>query len=214
MNKKIVIAVILVLFLGAGGFILLSGRRGSQPTSNQPGQAAQSTETSGSSTSLKDLLAKGVAQTCTFSNDVSSGTVAISGGKVRGDFDVTIEGKVTKSHMIVDGNTSYIWMDGQTSGFKATFDAEDSKDTPSTPDTAQKGNIDANESLNYNCKPGIINASAFNLPTGVNFMEFSVPTGMPSTNDSGTGSTSTQCDVCNSLTGDSKTQCLQALNCE
>jgi hypothetical protein len=212
-NKNTVIVIGVVLLLGIVGFALLS-TRSAQPVSNQPGQAAESTETSGSPTSLKDLLAKGVAQTCTFSNDASSGTVAISGGKVRGDFDATVEGNVVKSHMIVDGNTSYIWMDGQATGFKATFDAEAAKDSSTTTPKTAQGSIDANESLNYNCKPGIINASAFDLPKDVSFTEFSIPTIAPSAKDSGTGSTSDQCAVCNSLSGDSKTQCLKALNCE
>jgi len=203
-----VIAVLAILAIG--GFLFTS-TRSKKTSSNPQGSSQQANQPS----SLKDLLAKGVAQTCSFSNDTNKGTVYVSGGKVRGDFDVTADGKTTKSYMIVDGNTSYIWMEGQTTGFKTTFDLQAS-DQPAATNAAPTESFNANQNLNYNCKPWIVNSAVFTLPAGVNFMEFGgTPTIAPSGQaNPASGSTSSQCSYCNNLSGDAKAQCLTSLNCK
>lgn len=173
-----------------------------RPAPSVAPQASQ--EQSPSPSSLKDLISRGIAQSCTFSNDSTSGTVYVSSGKVREDFTATTDGKETKSHIIVDGNTSYMWTEGSKTGFKMTFDVNA---TPSAKtSTSQNGSFDASANINYKCGVWIVDSSLFALPTGVQFTSFgSTPA---------TGSNSSQCSYCDSLSGDSKTQCLSALKCK
>lgn len=202
MNKKVVaiVAVLLVLLLG-GYFFMTRGKPGSLPGS----------QTSTSPSSLKDLLTKGVAQSCTFSNEGSNGTVYVAGGKMRGDFDAVTEGKTVKSHMIVDGNTSYIWMDGEKTGFKMSFDP--ATQSEGSAESTTPGSFDAGADMNYKCGAWINDGSLFKLPADVSFATFAAPSLPPTTTEGTNGGASSQCSYCSSLTGDDKTQCLSALNC-
>lgn len=207
MNKKIILIIVAVLLLGGGAFFFMKKGPAAPAT---PGSS--STQQAAGPSSLKDLISKGIAETCTFSNEGSAGTVSVSGGKVRGDFDSTVDGKVTKSHMIVDGTTSYLWMDGQTVGYKMTFDSSASATAEGKATSQPAGSFDAGAQMNYNCKPGIVDNSLFDLPKGVNFMSFG--TTLNATPGPGGASSSSQCSYCDTLTGDSKTQCRAALNCQ
>lgn len=220
MNKKLIVIVVAILAVLGGGYYVYS--------SQKAGVGAPGTQSGKSNavSSLKDLIAKNIAQTCTYSNsegDVeNSGTMFMAGGKVRGDFETKMkDGKTTKSHMIVDGNTSYIWSDDSNMGFKSTFD-EKAGTTTSSKDSgtpAETGSFDASAGMDYKCSPWSADASKFALPKGVTFQSFGVPPTAPekgSTEPGAAGekSNSSQCSYCDSLTGDSLSQCKAALNCK
>lgn len=168
--------------------------------------------------SLKDLLSAGIAQKCTFSTTDESGTsegvTYVSGGKVRADFSSTVEGKVVKSHMISDGKTNYIWTDGEKTGFKMTVEQTSTteSDVPSSStDTSVSSQVDLNEKADYKCSAWIADDSLFTPPSDVEFQDFSdIFKPQPSTS---AGSGTSQCAYCSSLSGEDKTQCLTALNC-
>ena len=189
-NKNIVIGVVVLLVLGAGGYLFMNKK---SPTSNTQ------TQTSGP-TSLKDLLDANLPQKCTY----PEGTVYISGGKFRGDFTSDVSGKAVTSHMISDSTTSYIWTDDQKQGFKMTIDADAKAEAQTETDNS---GVDVNEKLDYKCGAWLPDASLFNTPSGIEFTDFSALTAP-------TGSGSVQCAACASLTGDDKTQCLAVLNCK
>src|SRR6185503_5345615 len=126
-------------------------------TADTASEASQSTATP---QSLKSLLAAGTAQKCSFSDSGSQGTFYVSAGKARGDFTTTASGKTTATHMIVDGQTSYIWMDGQSQGFKMMADASAQANV-----NAQQA-IDANKPIGYSCSAWSADSSMFVLPTG------------------------------------------------
>lgn len=184
MKNKAVIAVIVILILGVGGYgayrIVKHFNRLSSQSQAPTMTAPEASPTA--MTTLKALLALGVAQKCTF----DQGTVYMSGGKVRGDFTTT----AGASHMISMNNTSYIWMDGQTSGFKMAFDVNATPapggQTPTT-QSQTSGGIDMNQQANYNCAAWTADATLFNLPKGVTFQDLSkfmaspvaVPSGAP-----------------------------------
>jgi len=204
MKSKLIIVVIVVLLLIAGGVYFVFGK-GKGPTgTNNPVQ-----QTSTSPKSLKDLLGLENSQKCTFTNTEekvsSQGVVYISGGKVRVDFDTTIEEKVTKSHMIVDRNTSYFWTDESKTGFTTTFDPNNQPSAEGNANPASS--FDANKPANYQCSGWITDSSVFNRPSDVKFSDMSKLL-VPDTSDN-----SSQCSYCESLTGDSKAQCLSALKC-
>jgi hypothetical protein len=210
MNKKIIIAVVLLLLLGAGGYYFMK--------SGKDGSSSPASESSSKTQSIKELIAENIPQKCTFkttdeTSGTSEGTTYVSGGKVRGDFSVTQEGKTTINHMISDGQVSYIWQDGEKNGFKMTLSAEDAaeiKSDTSTSATAATG-ADLDQKVDYNCSAWIPDNSMFDPPKDVTFTDFSdmlKPQG-----SGGTDSKASQCAYCGNLSGDDKTQCLTALGC-
>ena len=188
------VVVTVLLLLGVGGYVMMGKKTGSMPVPASPTPVKQSG-------SLRQLLSGGVAQKCTYSSGGTQGTVYVGGGKMRGDMVTTTDATTTVSHMIVDGTTSYIWMDGQTTGYKMSWDTT----TPAPTSGAGQTGFDPDSNVNYNCGPWVADVSMMAMPAGVTFAEMgkiAIPTGSAS-----------QCDACASLTGTAKTQCMTALGC-
>lgn len=212
MNKKVLtaIAIIVLLLIGAGAFLMFSKGKpstSSMPLNTQSGNSQKSVQSGPKS--LKDLLLAGVPQKCTFS-DVSEGvsmegTTYIAGGKMRGDFSTTVEGTVTTGHSIYDGKASYVWMDGTPTGFKMEIDPNET----ATSETSTQGGLDLNKTIDYSCGVWVPDQTLFFPPDNVTFSAFNVPA--PS-EDSGSENQNL-CATCDALTGEQKTQCLTTLNC-
>lgn len=171
MNKKAIIAVIVLLLLGVGGFAFWKTQQDKVggPTSGVSGFK-----------SLKDLLSSGVAQKCTYSTTdekgTSEGTTYVSGGKMRGDFTSVITGKTEKTHMITDGKTNYIWVDGEKTGLKTVVEpssAPNPTDVPVTQTETANGGVDINKPADYKCSTWIADGSLFSPPADVKFTDFS-----------------------------------------
>lgn len=216
--KKGLIVVVLLVLAGVGYFYYSKMKAGSGE-----GAMMGSNEVKSGMMSLKDLIAAGVPQKCTFSstNDsgTNQGTTYVSGGRVRGDFTNTFSGKTTMSHMISDGKTSYIWTDGESTGYKMTVPETSASPgtAPSSEEPAMSGEGDLNQAADYNCSAWIPDNSMFTPPADVTFSDFSQmmqPSGAPTAPAMKEGDTSSQCSYCDSLSGDQKTQCLSALNCQ
>jgi hypothetical protein len=208
-NKKIIAILVAIILLVLGIWFFKQKQGGNIETSQEAVQQA-APETPSKTTSLRSLLGAGTTQSCTYSTDNAQGTVYVSGQNVRGDFETKIENTSTKSHMLVKDNTSYIWTDGQTTGFKMAFQpSATSSDTTTT--TQGAANFDT--SYNYNCKAWSGDSSMFELPAGVTFGTFAMPGGAVSPDSTGSGSAPSQCSYCDALTGQDKTQCLTAFKC-
>lgn len=206
MQKKTIWIVIAVIILIGLGFFLSRGSIGVDQTKSEGDQTAAQTETStaGSPMSLKSLLGMNTSQVCTFSMDTesvkTSGTVHVANGKVRGDFQSQTEGGAISSHMISDGQYVNIWTDSMAQGFRMKIDAGATASANSNvPDFDQK--------MNYNCKPGSVEASLFVPPTTIKFTE------MSSTGSA--GASAMQCSSCDQIpAGSGREQCRAALSCK
>jgi len=207
MNKKILIAAI-VIIVAAGGWYLYS--RGGV---NVPGVGITGAQ------SLRDLLTAGGNTKCSFTDADSKteGTFYVSGGKVRGDFNTSQSGKPMMAHMIVENNNSFMWIDGTKDGFKTSFDATKQENT----NAAANEQFDASRKMDYHCGPWGFDAGEFVLPPDVKFNDFSgmmkPPTaGGPNTgtiaNVPGAGGNS--CATCDTLPEAYKAQCKTALGCK
>lgn len=216
MNKTVLIALgvgaILIAILAG---VLLMGNKTSTPQTSDTSNS-QTAETGSALQSLKDLFSSGKSQECTFTDTAGNGgTVYVQGGKMRGDFTTVSPQGSTNAHMIVDGTTSYIWMDGQPSGFKMTFDINAATEAQTT---ANNQNVDLDKKVDYSCKGWTVNPSLFTLPAGVTFTDFGNLT-VPAPTEagaSGTPSTNTkaqQCAACDSAPEAYKAQCKAALGC-
>ncbi len=173
--------------------------------------SSKSSSSPSTATSLKDLLTKGSAQTCTFTTEKSKGTVYIDGKKMRQDFEVVVDDKTMKSHVIVIDNTFYSWEEGGKTGIKMAFDPNaTSPPAAGDPNAGPNGSFDTETNMDYKCSPGVVSSNIFSLPNDITFNSFDIPSeDIPSDSSS----SSSQCAYCNNLTGDDKTQCLTALKC-
>ncbi len=201
MNKKILAVVVVAILIGVTGFILLKPNKTTVAPVQQNAPEVK-TEQSPQPKSLKDLLSVKVSQECTFTDGKgNSGTVFVSNGKVRSDFTTEAEGKQIKSHTIVDGQTVYFWMEGQTNGYKMPLNTASDKPVASSQASQTQEQVDIDKKVDYNCKNWIVNSAVFNIPTEIKFSDF------------GALVTPNQCAACESLTGEAKTQCKTALKC-
>src|SRR6266480_7634128 len=121
----IIVVVLILIVLGGGAFYLMgrSQKSPSQSTQNATSQN-QASQMSTQKKSLFDFFSMAGSQKCTFSDKTNggSGSVYVSGGKMRGDFQSTDNGKTSVSHMINDGTYVYFWTDGQKNGYKMSLD--------------------------------------------------------------------------------------------
>lgn len=200
--KGILVAVGAVLLLGGIYFFM---------TSKNKGAMDESAGMMGGSTTLMELMAKGISQKCTY-KDVTdeyeaSGTTYISGGKVRGDFTTTVGDQTQTGHTIYDDKISYVWMDGQQNGYIINSESTPSDEGEEV--QTQKG-IDLNKSIDYRCDSWNSDDSMFVPPTDVEFLVFEVPSSgrLDVIKDE-----ADPCDSCSLLTGEQQTQCLTSLNC-
>jgi hypothetical protein len=207
MNKKILIAIGILLLLGGMGAYLFMSKGKSQATTPTQEQAASGE--SSAQRSLKDLIGLGTAQECLFAMDEeNSGVVYVAGGKVRGDFSTQNEGQTIISHMIVDGQTSYFWMEGQEMGYKYSVDS-----TVQAEGQTNQAAMDIDQKVDYDCKSWNSDPSMFILPEGIEFQDmsqFTAPTGEQTSSDT----KAAQCAACDSAPEDAQEQCRAALGCE
>lgn len=223
MNNKIIAVILAVVVIGGGAYFL-SQNKNENNVAGENQSANSATETSVETGTIKSLVAAGKTQQCTFSSKEdatqSSGTMFFANGKMRGDFNTTTENVKVASHMIYDGSTSHFWTDGSTTGFKMTLD-ENAKADANT----QSQGLDPNKNFEFDCKSWSADNSKFDLPSGVQFTDLSAMTGAAASGASGaaaavgagasTGSAAStkamQQQICNSLSGTEKAQCLAAL---
>ncbi len=215
MDKNKVIGGIVAVVLLAGIFYFVSQRPSSEVASNR--STAESQDQASDTSSLKALFARGDSQECTYSDSgegySSNGTVYVaSNNRMRSDFTSTSEGETTTGHMIVMDNTSYIWTDGDAQGIKMSYDPNDIEtDYQNTETSAPTQGMDPNENYDFSCKSWRTDNSKFELPSGVEFMKWSMPE-VPAMPNGGVSGAMPSSDVCNQLPEPGKTECLKALD--
>jgi hypothetical protein len=216
MNNKIIIGIIVAIAVIAGGAYVVTRNGGTA----LPGQSNRSDQ---ADLTLKALLEAGRPVKCAF-HDLDAktdGTMYVASGKMRGDFDSNAAGRMMKTHMVVEGNTSYMWIDGESTGFKTTFDLNKNGNNNVNGNAPQ--GIDAGKKLDYRCDPWSVDQKEFERPSDVKFNDMSemmkgiVPQGA---NINGgvranvnAGANAAQCAACDSVPESSRAQCKTALGC-
>lgn len=217
MNKTVlmaVVGVVLLVILGGAGFFFLNKNKSN--SSQQMTQESEAETEMAEARSFKDLMSLTSSQQCTFQDTEtgSNGTVYGGNRKVRGDFTTNANGQTVGSHVISDGQTVYVWTDGQTQGFKMSI----AKIESMTPDTTQNS-VDFNKKVDYDCDSWSVDSSKFELPSGIQFQSIDeMMQGIDKTNMSPAPSSSgspkaTNCSVCDSVPPASQAQCRQAMGC-
>lgn len=205
MNKKLPLIIGALVIIVIVAYLLMPKDQKTTPQSQTVVKQNTTDQIATQPKSLKDLLTLGKTQECSF-NDGSDNqmTIFVANNKMRGNFDSKVGGQIMKSHIIVDGQTSYIWVDGQNTGYKMSVD-KTVKDQANN----QPNQVDLDKQVNYSCKDWTADSSVFNLPTGINFTDLNTliaPTGKG-------GSNPTQCASCDTLQDEAKTQCKTILKC-
>ena len=176
-------AVLGLLVLGGALFFIFSGDKKAnndnnlkEDTENVSGESDQVEKTESldfeEKTTLTKLMSKGGNYECNFSHvtDISesTGTVFISGKKIRGDFvsKVTMSGVPDmgdiKTFMISDGESVYTWSSMSSDGYKVPQSKQEVSGQTST-------NIPSNQELDYKCVGWKVDESKFSLPSNITF---------------------------------------------
>ena len=223
MNKTWIIGGIIAVLIALGLWFAMK----SAPAPEGATQLA-SQETGGQPVngSLASLVARGGTVQCDVGmatgpadeNGATKGSVYVSGGKMRGDFEMTSQAGTIESHMIRDGEYIYVWSSAMPMGMKMKATAAEQ---PSSP-TAQPSPSDIYaQNHNYNCKPWSGDSSKFELPAGVTFNDMSAM--MPGANAGASGSVKAgtkmpagaNCAMCDQAPdAASKAQCKTAMGCK
>lgn len=209
MSKKTIVAIVIIAVLLLIGFGIYKFAGHSNKITKQ---APSTTQTSKQTTlaSLKELIAGGVSQSCTYSADKTSGTIYMGSGKVRADINMAESAEnvqTSTSHMIILNGENYIWVEGKNTGYKMTYNPEASPS--STGNLSSNYSLDPNTNMNYNCTPWLIDDTKFTLPKDVNFLDIT-----KLNNQNTSTEIDSKCSYCETLASDDKTKCLVALKCK
>ena len=218
MNYTVLIVVAIIALLG-GGFLLGGGNTGTAPETaptvteeaQSEDEADQEEVPSDFSGSLRELLALGRNVTCTVNQDdeevSGTGTVYLSGGRVRADFDMTMKegsGSMNGSSIQKDGMV-YTWGTTPLGPFAAKVSASDKNS-----DNDDQG-FDYDENLDFQCERWSVDESKFDLPTDVDFDDINeavdqIDAAMEKVDDA-------RCAACDQAPAGAREQCLAALGC-
>ncbi len=176
MPKKaglIIGAVVIIVVLAA--FFMIQK---SNPAA--PSESADSTQKESSDSlnnfakgSIASLLTAGKNVTCSlkYPEGKGTGTVFVSGKKVRGDFTTATDAaKEFKTSMIQDGEYAYIWSDADKKGTKIKVSGLPS---PSPVANSKTDTSDINQEVDLSCSTWSADPSKFAVPADVEFTDVS-----------------------------------------
>jgi hypothetical protein len=178
-NKAVVVVVVLLLLLIGGWAVTQNGKK--KIISDEPGvkketPAVEERKAGGPLSSLKDLLAGGKDQKCTwtFTNEgqTMSGIMLVSGKKFRQEItvnDATTK-KETQMFTISDGDNMWTW-NSETGGQGFKTKVTESDTTPEANTTPSQGKLDWGAEYEYKCDPWTVNAADLTPPTDIKFVD-------------------------------------------
>ncbi len=219
--------IIAVLLAGGGGYYYMTQRASTSESTDIPEKtAATETETTGLM-SLKDIMALGRSQKCTFEysdpeTGKTSGTSYISGENVRTDFTITDQdNNTTEGGMIMVDSTMYTWTNAENKGVKMSIsqsmEASINEEIENTEWNTEYMNPD--EELDYKCTGWNEDPSVFAPPSDIEFMDLSEQMKVfedlqKSMGAEGSTSPEASCAVCDSMPAEAAAACRSSLNCE
>lgn len=192
-----VVGAVAVVVVGVGAYMTMDKAPSSTETN--------ATSTSQSEMSLRELAGSQAPQKCTFTSlQNTQGTVYVAGGRVRADFSTSLNGTAITGHSIVVDNMSYVWMDGQSQGYKNSFEAI------AEPGSATDSGLNPDERVTYSCEPWTPDENLLTPPTNITFTSIS-----DVQVKAGAGAVGASCSQCNQIPdAAAKAQCLAALKCQ
>lgn len=127
--------------------------------------------------SLKELLAKNIAQKCVWQTSGeqgdTQGEILISGNKFKQIIRIKNPMGETEFISISDGEWLYSWSNDSTTGnmaFKMKIDQTQNQIETGTPQTSA-GKIDWDQEFNYDCQPAVIGEADLSIPKDIQFTD-------------------------------------------
>ena len=229
-GKNIGIIVAVVTVVAVGGYFMMNQSQGpAGPGGEGPG--GQNAALTGGARSLKDLMASGGSQKCTFAFEDeasrSSGVVYFANGKMRGDYEslAKVQGETMESHSISDGEYMYSWSSAMSQGMKVKF-ADFAAGDAGAPESGRQSAVGYDQKMDYDCGAWGADASVFVPPASVEFIDASalmkgLGGAVPPVSGEGGGSApagtpsaASQCAMCDQVPdAEGKAQCKAAFQC-
>ncbi|MDP2090530.1 MAG: hypothetical protein Q8K30_02930 [Candidatus Gracilibacteria bacterium] len=134
------------------------------------------------SKSISEQFASNIAGniTCSMELEEDGGImnqkIYISGDKMRMDYNLTNDGIKIENHMISDGEYNYMWGDSGNFKMKIIHDIDDNIDIDNENEKIDGGFQDSKEFLDKipasKCEKWDVDTQVFELPKGIDFMDF------------------------------------------
>ncbi|MEX0895782.1 MAG: hypothetical protein WDZ94_02480 [Patescibacteria group bacterium] len=221
---KIALIILGFLTLGAIGYVAYTYvQPAPEATEEAAVEITSSSDPESIETSLKELLTLGRNIACTFTSTTDASTttgnvfVTNQGERMRGDFQTTDDNEeVYDSHIISDGEFTYLWMDSQDQGYKMSIDPEDDSIFPSTEEEAEDiATIDENADVSFSCNSWSPDQSMFVPPSDIEFIDFSQQIeSLQNISPQDVQNGEIDCSVCDQApAGEAQDQCRAALGC-
>ncbi|MBP9716537.1 MAG: hypothetical protein KBD51_01195 [Candidatus Levybacteria bacterium] len=218
-NKQAIIGIIaaVVILAGAVGVFLYSqNKNDSEPTATVA--TDESKETTSLESNLASILKSGKTQECTFtyadeSGNSTSGTAYIAGQNMRTEVTSSTNGKSSTIYVVRNEDENYIWGSDfpNNTGLKMTMSIDEYVNNEDS-----KKYFDPNLNAEYDCSDWTADTTIFTPPTNIKFQDISAMMQgvMKGASNAPTGTAaSSECSICNSLSGDAKTACMKQFSC-
>ena len=163
------------------------GEEGSEISGNQVGNQAQemeaehmeeeamvSSEDEDFIGSMRALMARGEAMTCTFAQNTPEtgdmkGSIYVHGERLRADFSSQHpEFGSSESSVINDGSVGYTWGSNPQGSVAVKFALSPDQDS-----RGESGSVDFDQELNFKCRKWSVDEAKFSPPSDIKFMDFS-----------------------------------------
>jgi uncharacterized protein YceK len=158
--------------------LLVLGGCGTATTLTNTVPTTAKTQAGSVATSLKDLLAGGKDQKCTWTLNENgssmSGTLLISGKKFKQEIIITDPETKAENQMfsLSDGESLYTWGTAMgTQGFKTSIAETQNVATDSSATTPAQGKVDLSKQYQYQCEPWTVSETDLTVPTNITFTD-------------------------------------------
>jgi len=180
MNKKLIIALVGVIILVAGGtaaYQLINKDKDGKTVSNSQQETSNSVVdeiASVTGSSISKLLGSGISRKCTYSDDASHGTIYItSNSRMRADF-TSNNPEDGNGSMIITDSKQYLWDTDTKEGFSMSYDPSSSDDELESDMTEDENDsVDLNQEYDFKCSVWIADESLLTPPADVSFADMS-----------------------------------------
>lgn len=215
-NLLVGIAAAVIILLGAGGIFLYSKNKTTTTPNSTVATLSPTQKENSSEGSLKDIFSNPGNKKCEYGVKLqegeTKGTIYNSADKAYGEMQLISSSKTQKTFFIRNGDTFYMWGDSLPTGIKMTLSVEEMTSKLS----ANQPSLAPEQKVTFKCSDWTVDSKKFTPPADVKFTDMSSiikdagVTGAPATTDG----SSSECAICNSLTGAAKTACLDQFSCQ
>lgn len=241
--KKYIVAIVILVAAAVPAYALWQMKYASStveegapsPAANQEVEGDSKQSAQAGQDNLMNLLRRDSSAHCQFESSDTDGQ-SVSGEifidaqneNFKGSFTATdpADESTTVTHVLKDEQWQYMWVDGQSQGYKFSFNEsdqdelfafteEESEEASAEEDFAFK----QDQNVEYSCEPWQPSAETFTPPSNIEFIDYQAQVdalmeNMPESPQVGEDEASDICNSCDQLQSEeARQQCLAALGC-